>query len=177
MNKMITVLLATSCLAASAGILYSNITFSTVTSASIDKSNRVVYVWSNKGYSRLEPPVVTGHTYQVVYTNMVSPGHRTNWFSYSNSIPLYYYASTSTVYGTVTLTDGSSYDQYREALSNVWIATPARRYMCRIVLRGNWVQIDVTQRDSGTTIVVPWSKISSVEGPVSQFVEWPYGDP
>lgn len=160
-------------------VVYSNLSVMgavvTGTIVTGNESNRLAYSWSDTKYYSLADSTATGYTYvAATKTNITGAGSVTNVIVYSNTVPLYAVLSSNVVQGYVALDDGTIYDQFLTSVTSVWALTPSREYINRVVIRGEWVQIDLTQKTCESTLIVPITKISSIKSPTGQFTEWPY---
>jgi hypothetical protein len=141
-----------------------------------EESNRTTFSWSDNKYYSLSDSTVTGYAYSaaVTITNITGAGAVTNIILSSNTVPLYAVLSSNVVQGYVALDDGTIYNQFLSSVTSVWALTPSREYINRVVVRGEWVQIDLTQKNCESSLIVPMTKISSIKSPTGQFTEWPY---
>ena len=157
-----------------AGVVYStiNLSQSTVTG---EESNRTVYSWSDGAYFSFGNAVVTGTAYQAVTkTNVTGGGSVTNVFTTSNTVALTAVVSSNAFRGSVSMDDGSFYEQYISSCTSVWHTVPSKEFVTRVVMRGDWVQIQLTQKMMETVLIIPCSKIRYIKAPAGQFTEWPY---
>ena len=93
--------------------------------------------------------------------------------SFTNGVP-YYPLTNDIVYGTIT-TDTKVYNEYRQTVaSNKWIEYPSYEYFTGVTLYPAYISIVLTQKTGSTVLVLPQSRLKSIEIRDTSAVVFPY---
>jgi len=126
----------------------SNLYDATITTTSTEASNRFSVLPGTTGMSSLGTP------------------------SFTNGVP--YYPTTNIYYGVIT-TDLGIYNEYRESIaSNKWIEFPGYEYFTGVTLYPTYISIVLTQKTGSTVLVLPQSRLKSIEIRDTSAVVFPY---
>jgi len=126
----------------------SNLYDATITTTSTEASNRFSILPGTSGMSSLGTP------------------------SFTNGVP--YYPTTNIYYGMIK-TDSTTYNEYRETIaSNKWVDYPSYEYFTGVTLYPTYISIVLTQKTGSTVLILPQSRLKSIEIRDTSAVTFPY---